>query len=171
MKTVVVGPRPAELEELIRRRHELGQDLFDEVWEGSYHMAPAPHSRHSRVSAEVTRVMLPLAQAVGLFGLDPFNLGEPEDYRVPDHGWVYEVPDSTYLPTAAIVVEVLSPDDETFDKLPFYAGHGVQEVFVVDPMERRVRIFCLVDGRYEEPGGSRLLGVNTAQLEDQIRWP
>ncbi len=31
MKTVVVGPHPAELGELIRRRHELGQDLFNEV--------------------------------------------------------------------------------------------------------------------------------------------
>ena len=108
----------------MRRRHQLGQDLFDEMWEGIYHMAPAPHSRHSRVAAELTRVMLPLAQGIGLLGLDPFNLGEPDDYRVPDHGWVYEVPDATYLPTAAIVVEVLSPDDETFDKLPFYAAMG-----------------------------------------------
>jgi Uma2 family endonuclease len=171
MKTVVVGPRPAELEELIRRRHELGQDLFDEVWEGTYHMAPAPHARHSLVAAELTRVMLPLALGSGLIGLDPFNLGEPDDYRVPDHGWVREVPDSTYLPTAAIVVEVLSPDDETFDKLPFYAAHGVEEVFVADPMERNVRIFCLANGHYDEPGGSALLGVNEAELAAGIRWP
>jgi hypothetical protein len=171
MKTVVIGPRPAELEELIRRRHELGQDLFDEVWEGTYRVAPAPHSRHSLVAAELTRVMILPDMGSGLIGLDPFNLGEPDDYRVPDHGWVREVPDSTYLPTAAIVVGVLSPDDETFDKLPFYAAHGVEEVFVADPMEHRVRIFCLIDGRYEEPGGSALLGVNTAQLEAEIRWP
>jgi Uma2 family endonuclease len=65
---------------------------------------------------------------------------------------VYEVPDATYLPSAAIVVEVLSPDGETFGKLPFYAAHGVEELLGADPMERRVRIFCLVDGRYEEPG-------------------
>ncbi len=76
-----------------------------------------------------------------------------------------------YLPTVAIVVEVLSPDGETFDKLPFYAAHGVEELFVADPMERRVRIFCLVDRRYEEPGRSALLRVNTARLEGQIRWP
>ncbi len=71
MKTVVVGPRPAELEELVRRRHELGQDLFDEVWEGTYHMAPAPHSRRSRVPAELTRVMLALAQGMGCLGWTP----------------------------------------------------------------------------------------------------
>lgn len=36
MQTVVLGPQPAEIRALIERRHALGIDLFDEVWEGSY---------------------------------------------------------------------------------------------------------------------------------------
>ena len=134
-------------------------------------MAPAPHSRHSRLGVELTRLMLPLAEAAGLVGMDPFNLGEPDDYRVPDHGWLRDEPNSTYLPTAAIVVEILSPDDETFEKLPFYAAHEVDEVIIVDPMAQRVRIFALAYGRYEESGASTLLNVSVGELSAAIRWP
>jgi hypothetical protein len=35
VKTVVLGPRPAELDVLIARRQALGLDTFDEVWESS----------------------------------------------------------------------------------------------------------------------------------------
>ena len=38
-----------------------------------------------------------------------------------------------WLPTAALVVEVVSPGDETYDKLQFYACHNVDEVLIVDP--------------------------------------
>jgi hypothetical protein len=34
MRTVVLGTRPDELEALIARRHALGFDDHDEVWEG-----------------------------------------------------------------------------------------------------------------------------------------
>ena len=34
MRTVVLGPPPAELQALIARRHSLGLDGFDEVWKG-----------------------------------------------------------------------------------------------------------------------------------------
>jgi hypothetical protein len=37
MRTVVLGPPPAELQALITRRHSLGLDGFDGVWKG--HMA------------------------------------------------------------------------------------------------------------------------------------
>ncbi len=43
MRTVVLGPPPAELEALIARRHSLGLDGSDEVWKGEYHMAPVAH--------------------------------------------------------------------------------------------------------------------------------
>ncbi len=40
MRTVVLGPRPPELQALVERRRALGQDLHDEVWHGDYHVAP-----------------------------------------------------------------------------------------------------------------------------------
>ncbi|HEY1280391.1 MAG TPA: hypothetical protein VGF22_12020 [Acidimicrobiales bacterium] len=68
MKAVVLGPRPAELEELIRRRRKLGVDTFDEVWEGSYHLAPAAHPAHGYIDNELAALLAPVARSVGLVG-------------------------------------------------------------------------------------------------------
>ncbi len=141
MKTVVLGDRPAELERLIVRRRALGLDTFDEVWEGTYHMAPAARFRHAYLDDAVAVLLHPYAQSAGLVGSGPFNLGDKDDYRVPDRGFHRQLLYAVYLDTAAVVVEILSPDDETYDKFPFYAAHGVDEVLVVDADEHRVRLF------------------------------
>ncbi len=39
------------------------------------------------------------------------------------------------LGTADLVVEVRSPDDESYAKLDFYAAKGVREVLVLHPAE------------------------------------
>jgi hypothetical protein len=52
-----------------------------------------------------------------------FNLGEPDDYRVPDGGLFRPGPDELYVPTAELVVEIVSPGDESGQKLGFYAAH------------------------------------------------
>jgi hypothetical protein len=36
MRTVVLGPPPAELQALIARRHSRGLDCSDEVWKGEH---------------------------------------------------------------------------------------------------------------------------------------
>lgn len=46
-----------------------------------------------------------------------FNLGAPHSYRVPDGGPFGPEPDWLYVPTAQLVMEIVSPDDETSDKL------------------------------------------------------
>jgi hypothetical protein len=66
VKTVVLGPRPRELEGLIQRRRALGIDAFDEVWEGSYHAAPA-HPAHGYVELIVAD---PTARTVTCWALD-----------------------------------------------------------------------------------------------------
>ena len=60
----------------------------------------------------------------GLRALGQFNLGEEGDYRVPDGALVRPGPDAVYLPTAALVLEIVSPGDETWEKLGFYAARG-----------------------------------------------
>jgi Uma2 family endonuclease len=171
MKTVVLGERPAELEALLARRRALGQDLFDEVWEGVYHMAPASHPWHGYVDNVLAELLGPLARAAGLVGTGPFNLGEPDDYRVPDRGYHRSLPSTVWVPTAALVVEVISPDDETWEKFDFYGRHGVEEIGVADPHERLLRWFDLAGERYEETDISRLLGITTAELSSRIDWP
>jgi len=171
MKTVVLGTRPEELDQLIQRRRAQGLDTFDEVWEGSYHMAPAGRSGHAYLDDVIAVLLHPYAQAAGLIGSGPFNLGHKDDYRVPDRGYHRELLDVVYFPTAAIAVEIVSPDDETYAKLPFYAAHGVNEVLVIDPDGHRVRIFVLVDSQYQEAQRSTLLEVDVAGLEQAITWP
>ncbi len=64
-----------------------------------------------------------------------------------------------WVPTAAIVVEVVSPDDETWEKFDFYARHRVEEICIADPMARQIRWFVLAGDAYEETDASPLLGV------------
>lgn len=160
MRTVVLGPRPPLLEELIERRRALGQDTFDEVWDGDYHMAPGPSAGHGRVDDELTVLLRPLATRAGLVRTGAFNLGSPSDYRVPDGGFHRGEPQGLFLPSAAVVVEIVSPGDETFAKLPFYAEHGVEEAVIADAATRQVRLWQRgTDGRLAETGRSDLLGV------------
>jgi hypothetical protein len=171
VKTVVLGPRPAELEQLIERRRALGLDLFDETWEGAYHVAPPLRFRHVYLDDAVAAVLRPYAQPAGLIGSGPFNLGHEDDFRVPDRGLHREMVDAVYLDTAAMVVEILSPDDETYEKFPFYAAHAVDEVLVVEPEGHLVRIFALQGTDYAETGRSALLGVDAGTLSRAIQWP
>lgn len=171
MKTVVLGPRPHELETLIERRKALGLDTFDEVWEGTYHVAPAAHPAHGFVDHALAVLLDPYARAAGLVATGPFNLGAPDDYRVPDQGYHRTFPDEVWVTSAAVVVEVVSPDDETYAKFAFYAAHGVEEIVVADPGGRSVRCFRAEGGRFVEGAGSELLGVRADELSAGIDWP
>lgn len=173
MKTVVLDPLPPEIEQLIERRRRLGLDSYDEMWEGVYHMAPMARFGHGQLQAQILGLLGPLADRAGLLASGPFNLGKPDDFRVPDAGLHrgHPDPDATYLDTAAVVVEIVSPGDETYDKLPFYAAHGVDEMLIVDPANRRVAIFALTGAQYENARRSGQLNVDVDQLAVAIRWP
>jgi len=171
VRTVVLGERPRVLEELIEERRRLGLDGHDEVWEGEHHLAPHAHTRHGLVEAQLAVVLGMRARAAGLWWSGAFDLGQPDDFRVPDAGAFAEPPGTLYARTAVIVVEVLSPDDETFAKLGFYAARGVEELVVADPQERSVRLWQLRDGALVDTGRSDLLDVEAATVVDEVRWP
>jgi Uma2 family endonuclease len=172
MRTLVLPPLPAEIERFLERRKALGQDTYDEVWEGTYHMSPAARSMHGYLDDQLARLLGPYADRAGLVGTGPFNLGEPDDYRVPDRGYHRNFdPRLAYLQTAVVVVEIVSPGDETFEKLPFYAAHGVEEVIVVEPEESRVQVLVLRGGSYEKSDASAVLGVGAAEVAQAISWP
>ncbi len=164
---MLVGDPPQVVQAWLRRRHALGQDLFDEVWEGDYHVAPAPHPRHGVVDQLLAELLGPLARRAGLTGSGPLNIGEPDDYRVPDRAYLRDVPDATFVPTAAVVVEIVSPGDESYAKLAFYAARQVDEVLVVDPSQGRARWYRRgASGSAMEPTDrSALLALTAAQVE------
>ncbi len=84
--------------------------------------------------------------AAGGTGIGQFNPDDgPDDFRVSDLGSLRHLdPETLYFTTAALVVEVVSPGDETYDKFGSYATHGAGELLVVDPGERRACSFTLV---------------------------
>lgn len=160
-----------EIDRLIDRRRALGLDTFDEIRKGTYYVAPAARFRHAYLDNAIAVLLDPYARAAGLIGSGPFNLGTQSDYRVPDRGFHRELLDAVYLPTAAIVVEILSPEDDSDNKMPFYAQHGVDEVWWVSP-DQRIYIFELV-GEYGYAGvlRSQLLNVDAATVTQSIVWP
>jgi Uma2 family endonuclease len=173
MRTLISDPPPVELQELLARRRKLGLDRKDEVWEGVLHLVPAPELRHARITQQLAVIFDVLARAAGLSAvMAEFNLGDSdEDFRVPDGGLLDPGATGVWLPTAALVVEILSPGDETWEKLAFYAAHEVDELLIVDPDEKRVHWLSLADGRYVPVERSGLIELGPAELVQRIDWP
>jgi Uma2 family endonuclease len=46
------------------------------------------------------------------------------------------------------VIEIRSPEDETYEKLPFYAALGIRDVIVVDRDTKRPEIYRLAGAQY-----------------------
>lgn len=171
MPTLVLDPTPTEFDALVERRRRFGIDLHDEVWEGVLHMVPGPNSAHGKLDRRVARLLDEPAQTAGLEPAGPVNIGSAEDYRVPDAALLRPGPDAVYLPSAALVVEIVSPGDETWAKLPFYASHGVNELLIVDPQARAVHLLALREGSYEPVAHSAIIDLDAKQLAAQIDWP
>jgi Uma2 family endonuclease len=172
MPLIVLDPVPVEIEKMLARRRRLGLDACDEMWEGVLHVNPSPHGRHHLVLHQLAVLLDAPARSAGLQpAMGDFNIGEEDSYRVPDGGLHRPGPDEMFYPTAALVVEVVSPGDETWKKLPFYASHGVDEVLIVDPLERAVHWLALRGEEYEPAERSGLIDHTPEQLADEIAWP
>ena len=171
MRTVLVGARPPEFDAWLERRRALDQDRLDEVWEGEYHVAPYAHGRHGAVENELAVVLRPYARRAGLRGSAGCNIGIKDDFRVPDMSFFEPGPTRLWNPTAAIVVEVVSPGDESRAKYTFYHRAGVEEVLIVDPEARTVEVFVRLGEGFGDAGASPRLGVSAADLQAAIGWP
>ena len=134
--------------ELLADRRRMGLDIRDEMWECVLHMVPSPTTDHQGLGSRLLLVLATLAEAKGLRHFYETAVYDPAappetNYRVPDQ--VYASPE--YVShrgiegRAALVVELLSPHDETYDKLAFYASVGVEEVLIIDPITRAVEMW------------------------------
>lgn len=165
---------------LLKQRHRLGLDRWDEMWEGVLHMSPAPAREHQRILGRLLAFLIPLLERTGRGtvwpGINVFNeRATAEDYRIPDLTFVARGHDAVLAhdgirggaPDA--VIEIRSPYDESYEKLPFMATLGVPEVVMIDRDTKRVEVYELSQGSYvaraPEPDGSLLsttLGVRFA---------
>lgn len=169
MTTTFRGPVPPVVSDWLARRQALGQDRGDEVWDGRYVVAPEPHGGHEELRLSLAFLLHPAARRLGLRALSGMNLGAPADYRCPD-GALVAGPPALWYDTAVLVVEVLSPEDMTFEKLPFYAAHGVQELLVLDWRQRTAQVLALQPEPHETER-SEVLGLTVRGLEQQLDWP
>lgn len=135
-------------ESALAERRRRGADRWDEVWEGVLHVVPAPSYWHQELGTRLLLAIAPLAQARGLVITYETNVLGPAgttDYRVPDIVVAREERRARLGVEGGpeLVVEILSPDDESRQKLPFYARIGTREVLLVDPDTRAVELLRL----------------------------
>ena len=155
MKGVIVHVSDEEL----ARRRLTGIDRFDEMWEGVLHMAPAPLYEHQRIVAVLLVFLRPLCQRHGRgvvsTQINVFNeASSSPDYRIPDLTFVSSgrehviARDGVRTGGPDVVIEVRSSEDETYDKLPFFARIGVREVIVVQRDTKDVEVYRLAGPQY-----------------------
>ena len=170
MKTVVLGDPPEVLVSLLAERKRLGLDRHDELWRGEYHMAPAPTYEHAEGGGVIFALLGPLARRAGLRASLEFNLGDPHDFRVPDLGFHRGRPSGAWIATAAIVVEVRSSNDESFEKFDFYFGHGVEEILIADLAMQTVHWFVRGFTSFVAAEASELLGISSSDVAVALEW-
>jgi Uma2 family endonuclease len=137
---------------MLEERRRLGHDRLDEVWDGVLHMVPTPGATHQSFAQELLiflRSRLREGHRIFYeFGL--YLSPDQNNYRVPDlivadDG---DVAERGVERRAELVVEVLSKNDMSRDKLPFYAECKVKEVWLVDPKTREHEIYVLRGRHY-----------------------
>ena len=171
MRVLTADPPPPQVEAYLEHRRHTGADRRDEIWDGVLHMAPAPQRRHGAMLMRLASVLQPFADATQLELIADFNLGEELDYRIPDAGLLRPGANAVFLPSAAMAVEIVSPGDETSEKLPFYAAHDVDEVLILDPEARTVHWLALTGDEYQPVQRSGLIDLGPGQLSQLIAWP
>lgn len=179
-QTCVASSREDEMGTFIRdpdvekrlqsERAATGADRYDEVWEGTYMMVPMPNDRHQQI---VSRFVSILEEIVGWPGLGDVRPGVNVSDR--EHEWQqnYRVPDvAVFLVGGAavnhgafwqggpdFVVEVVSPDDNTRGKIPFYSAIRVRELLLIDRDPCRLELPRL--------DGEDLVRAATSELDDR----
>jgi Uma2 family endonuclease len=173
MKAVVLHVTDEELTE----RHRRGLDRFDEMWEGVLHMAPAPAYEHQRIVTGLDRFLGTLCdrhkRGVLALGINVFDeTSTVPDYRIPDFTFVAAgrehllARDGVRGGGPEAVIEVRSPEDETYEKLPFFARIGVREVIVIDRDTKRPEIYRLAGPQFlaVQPDRDGWLGSETLHV-------
>jgi Uma2 family endonuclease len=141
MATIVTDPL---LEDRIRaQRAETGADRYDEVWEGTYFMAPLPNNDHQELVGDLASILRTVVKAAGLGKVYPgANISDRDadwefNFRGPDivvvlQGGRAKDRGTHFVGGPDFLVEVASRFDRSREKLPFYGKIGVRELMLID---------------------------------------
>jgi Uma2 family endonuclease len=141
MALLVTDPR--DQERLVAERRASGGDRFDEVWEGTYVMAPIADNEHQELAGSLISIFKSVVGwGTGAKILPGTNVSDRDqqwehNYRCPDvavflPGTSARDCGSHWLGGPDFAVEILSPGDRTRQKLPFYASVKVRELLIID---------------------------------------
>ena len=149
MRALFLKPDEKWLEE----RRRLGHDRRDEVWDGVLHVVPTPTATHQRFESALERVLYPLVTPFGLEVFHEIDILDPkkgrDNYRQPDIAVVSPTDVSDWIDGhAELVVEVRSPYDEAYEKIPFYEMCKIREYWIIDPVTRAFEVRVLRRGKY-----------------------
>ena len=153
-------------EQVRQQRAETGADRWDEVWEGTYVMAPMPNVEHQQIIGFLTGVLCNVVLLKKEGNVLPGTNVSDRQYE-----WVqnYRCPDvAVYLNSNLAVqhenhwfggpdlaVEIVSPDDRSYEKLPFYESIGTREVLLIDRYPWKLELFRLDIDRLVSVGVSQ----------------
>ena len=163
-------------ETFIQRRREAGHDRSDEVWNGTYVVMPPGDVEHQRVVARVSACLLDfIGYGRGDCVYAGVNVSDRRDdwrenYRCPDvavfrDGTSAENRGSHWYGGPDLAVEIVSPNDRTYEKLGFYAGIGTEELLVIDRDPWKLRLYRLDGGELHEVPPEADGGVRTRSVD------
>ncbi|MAT68614.1 MAG: hypothetical protein CMJ58_03745 [Planctomycetaceae bacterium] len=156
MTTVILDPREAQ--QLIDERRARGLDAHDEVWEGTYMMAPVANNEHQDLLLGLALALRETVVAGKLGKVYPgVNVARnaddwKHDFRVPDlavylNGNPATDCDTFYHGGPDLAVEIVSRHDRTRDKVSFYAEVGTRELLIVDREPWRLELLKFANGK------------------------
>ncbi len=147
---------------MLDRRHDWGADRHDEVWRGVLHLDLL--RAQADLAQQLGELLYPPARTAGMtVAMGECNFGEAEHDA-------HELDGALRLTSAQLVVEIVTPDEHSWEKLSFYAAHHVGEVVIVDPAERSVYWLALdeAQGEYQAVERSGLVDLDPFKLADQL---
>lgn len=149
-------------------RQAAGLDRWDEVWNGVYIVIPLANNEHQRLVTKIAGRLMPLIDDAGrgetFAGCNVSDVSPPADwrtnYRCPDvavflPGNPAEDRGSHWYGGPDIAMEIVSPGDRSRQKLGFYAGVGVRELFILDRDPWALELYRLTGGELKPVGAVR----------------
>jgi Uma2 family endonuclease len=164
-------------EHLRQQRAETGADRWDEVWDGIYMMVPLPNNEHQQIASRLTAIC---EDTVGWGGgaivLPGANVSDREqgwaqNYRCPDVVVVLPGGHAKNCGThwcggPDFAVEIVSDDDRTRDKIPFYSKIHTLELLLIDRDPWSLELFRLIDSELASIG--KLTTESTGTLTSDV---
>ncbi|MDQ2888334.1 MAG: Uma2 family endonuclease [Chloroflexota bacterium] len=152
-----------------------------EVVDGVLYMSPSPGDFHQKICLLVAHYLLTHVMLAGLgqvrpapfdVELAPDTIVQP-DVMVVLNAWLDRITPSRIKGAPDLVIEVLSPATEKYDrteKRAAYERAGVTEYWLVDPIARTVEVLFLEEGTYRSAallsGQDRLISRVVPTIEN-----